>query len=161
MYKVLFLLVISLFFVSCSEKNNAFKYFDKDDVETKGVQYTKKTDILKENEVDVIFLATYLNRVDKNISNSNEELFLVSVYFTNKDSQDIFENNYSFSLNGVEAISTQKVEKDNENFKSLMLKNSWGNYYLVKFNSQDVYNLRILLKNQNATSTAALNFEKE
>jgi len=161
MYKVLFLLIISLFFVSCSEKNNAFKYFDKDDVETKGVQYTKKTDILKENEVDVIFLATYLNRVDKNISNSNEQLFLVSVYFTNKDSQDIFENNYSFSLNGVEAISTQKVEKDNENFKSLMLKNSWGNYYLVKFNSQDVYNLRILLKNQNATSTAALNFEKE
>jgi PBP1b-binding outer membrane lipoprotein LpoB len=161
MYKVLFLLIISLFFVSCSEKNNAFKYFDKDDIETKGVQYTKKTDILKENEVDVIFWATYLNRVDKNISSKNEELFLVSVYFTNKDSQDIFENNYSFLLNGVEAISTQKIEKDNENFKSLMLKNSWGNYYLVKFNSLDVYNLQIELKNQNATSTAVLNFEKE
>ena len=160
MYKVLFLLIISLFFVSCSEKNNAFKYFDKDDVETKGVQYTKKTDILKENEVDVIFIATYLNKVDKNISNSNEELFLVSVYFTNKNSQDIFENNYSFSLNGVEAISTQKVEKDNENFKSLMLKNSWGNYYLVKFNSLDVYNLRIELKNKEINSTAVLNFEK-
>lgn len=160
MYKVLFLLIISLFFVSCSEKNNAFKYFDKDDVETKGVQYTKKTDILKENEVDVIFIATYLNRVDKNISNSNEELFLVSVYFTNKNSQDIFENNYSFSLNGVEAISTQKVEKDNENFKSLMLKNSWGNYYLVKFNSLDVYNLKIELKNKEINSTAVLNFEK-
>ena len=160
MYKVLFLLFISLFFVSCSEKNNAFKYFDKDDVETKGVQYTKKTDILKENEVDVIFLATYLNKIDKNISTSNEELFLVSVYFANKDSQDIFENNYSFSLNGIEAISTQKVEKDNENFKSLMLKNSWGNYYLVKFNSLDVYNLRIELKNKEINSTAALNFEK-
>ena len=160
MYKVLFLLIISLFFVSCSEKNNAFKYFDKDDVETKGVQYTKKTDILKENEVDVIFIATYLNKVDKNISNSNEELFLVSVYFTNKNSQDIFENNYSFSLNGVEAISTQKVEKDNENFKSLMLKNSWGNYYLVKFNSLDVYNLKIELKNKEINSTAVLNFEK-
>ena len=130
MYKVLFLLFISLFFVSCSEKNNAFKYFDKDDVETKGVQYTKKTDILKENEVDVIFIATYLNKVDKNISNSNEELFLVSVYFTNKNSQDIFENNYSFSLNGIEPTSLEKVEKDNENFKSLMLKNNWGKYYI-------------------------------
>jgi PBP1b-binding outer membrane lipoprotein LpoB len=159
MYKVLFLLIISLFFVSCSEKNNAFKYFDKDDIETKGVQYTKKTDILKENEVDAIFIATYLNRVDRNIS--NEELFLVSVYFTNKDSQDIFENNYSFSLNGVDAISTQKIEKNNENFKSLMLRNTWGNYYLVKFNFQDAYNMKIMLKNQNATSTAVLNFEKE
>jgi hypothetical protein len=85
----------------------------------------------------------------------------VSVYFTNKDSQDIFENNYSFSLNGVDAILTQKIEKNNENFKSLMLRNTWGNYYLVKFNFQDAYNMKIMLKNQNATSTAVLNFEKE
>ena len=53
-------------------------------------------------------------------------MFLVSVYFTNKESQDIFENNYSFFLNGETPVSVQKVEKDNENFKSLMLKNSWG-----------------------------------
>ena len=159
MYKILFLIFISLFFVSCSSKNNAFKYFEKDEIETKGVQYTKKTDIVKNNEVDVIFWATYLNKIDKKISDTNEELFLVSVYFTNKDSQDIFENNYSFSLNGVEAISTQKVEKDNENFKSLMLKNSWGNYYLVKFKAQNSYNLALTLKNQNSNS-AKLNFEK-
>lgn len=158
MYKVLFLLFISLFFDSCSEKNNAFKYFDKDDAETKGIQHTKKTDILKGNEVDVILMATYLNKVDKNISNTGEELFLVSVYFTNKDSQNIVDNNYSFTLNGIEPTSVEKVEKDNESFKSLMLKNSWGNYYLVKFNSQDVYNLRIELKNSN--STAVLKFEK-
>ena len=158
MYKILFLLIISLFFVSCSEKNNAFKYFDKDDVETKGVQYTKKTDILKENEVDVIFWATYLNKIDKNLS-ENEDLFLISVYFTNKDSQDIFENNFSFSLNGMESISIEKVEKDNQNFKSLMLKNSWGNYYLVKFNSQNINTLNLILKDQ-TTNSAQLNFEK-
>ena len=158
MYKILFLLIISLFFVSCSEKNNAFKYFDKDDVETKGVQYTKKTDILKGNEVDVIFWATYLNKIDKNLS-ENEDLFLISVYFTNKDSQDIFENNFSFSLNGMESISIEKVEKDNQNFKSLMLKNSWGNYYLVKFNSQNINTLNLILKDQ-TTNSAQLNFEK-
>ena len=129
MYKILFLIFISLFFVSCSSKNNAFKYFEKDEVETKGVQYTKKTDILiNGNEVDVIFWATYLNKIDKKISDTNEELFLVSVYFTNKESQDIFENNYSFLLNGIEPTSFEKVEKDNENFKSLMLKNNWGKY---------------------------------
>ena len=32
MYKILFLLFISLFFVSCGEKNNAFRYFEKDDM---------------------------------------------------------------------------------------------------------------------------------
>ena len=160
MYKILFLIFISLFFVSCSSKNNAFKYFEKDEVETKGVQYTKKTDILiNGNEVDVIFWATYLNKIDKKISDTNEELFLVSVYFTNKESQDIFENNYSFLLNGIEPTSLEKVEKDNENFKSLMLKNNWGKYYLVKFTSQDVYNLTIQLKDKSSNS-ALLNFEK-
>lgn len=160
MYKILFLIFISLFFVSCSSKNNAFKYFEKDEVETKGVQYTKKTDILiNGNEVDVIFWATYLNKIDKKISDTNEELFLVSVYFTNKESQDIFENNYSFLLNGIEPTSLEKVEKDSENFKSLMLKNNWGKYYLVKFTSQDVYNLTIQLKDKGSNS-ALLNFEK-
>ena len=160
MYKILFLIFISLFFISCSSKNNAFKYFEKDEVETKGVQYTKKTDILiNGNEVDVIFWATYLNKIDKKISDTNEELFLVSVYFTNKESQDIFENNYSFLLNGIEPTSLEKVEKDNENFKSLMLKNNWGKYYLVKFASQDVYNLTIQLKDKGSNS-ALLNFEK-
>ncbi len=160
MYKILFLIFISLFFISCSSKNNAFKYFEKDEVETKGVQYTKKTDILiNGNEVDVIFWATYLNKIDKKISDTNEELFLVSVYFTNKESQDLFENNYSFLLNGIEPTSLEKVEKDNENFKSLMLKNNWGKYYLVKFASQDVYTLTIQLKDQGSNS-ALLNFEK-
>ena len=160
MYKILFLIFISLFFVSCSSKNNAFKYFEKDEIETKGVQYTKKTDILVNgNEVDVIFWATYLNKVDKKISDTNEELFLVSVYFTNKESQDIFENKYSFLLNEIEPISVEKVEKDSENFKSLMLKNNWGKYYLVKFTSQDVYNLTIKLKDKGSNS-ALLNFEK-
>ena len=53
----------------------------------------------------------------------------------------------------------KKVEKNDETFKSLMLKNSWGNYYLVKFNAQNSYNLALTLKNQNSNS-AKLNFEK-
>jgi PBP1b-binding outer membrane lipoprotein LpoB len=159
MYKMLFLLIISLFFTSCSSKNNAFKYFEKDEIETKGVQYTKKTDILKNKEVEVIFWATYLNKIDKNITNLNKELFLVSVYFTNKESQDLIKNNYTFSLNGKDAISIEEVEKDNENFKSIMLKNSWGNYYLVKFDAQDSYKLTLKLKSKSSNS-AQLSFEK-
>lgn len=160
MYKILTLLFISLLFTSCSSKNNAFKYFEKDDIETKGIHYTKKIDILKNKEIDVIFWATYLNKIDKNISNLKEEVFLISVYFANTNSQSIKENEYKFLLNGAEAILFEKVEEDNENFKSLMLKNHWGNYYLVKFNSlEDVNNLRLELTNQKS-SRAILDFEK-
>lgn len=160
MYKILILLSISLLFTSCTSKNSAFKYFEKDDIETKGIHYTKKIDILKDNEIDVIFWATYLNKVDKNISDSNKDMFLVSVYFANADSQSIKKNEYKFLLNGNEALIIEKIEEDNENFKSLMLKNHWGNYYLVKFDSlKDVNSLKLELTNQKS-SKAILDFEK-
>lgn len=159
MYKILTLLFISLLFTSCTSKNSAFKYFEKDDIETKGIHYTKKIDILKDKEIDIIFWATYLNKIDKNISDSKKEMFLISVYFANADSQSIKENDYEFLLNGAEAVFFEKVEEDNENFKSLMLKNHWGNYYLVKFDSLENSNLKLELTNQKS-SRAILNFEK-
>ena len=159
MYKILFLLFISLFFVSCGEKNNAFRYFEKDDMEIKSVQYTKKADIVKDKEVDVIFVATYLNKVDKEKFGLNEDSFLVSLYFSNKESQDIFENGYSLTLNNTSVIFSEKIEKNDERFKSLMLKNSWGTTYFVKFNPQNSSNLSLSLKND-TSNKAQLNFEK-
>lgn len=159
MYKIFFLLFISLFFVSCGEKNNAFRYFEKDDMEIKSVQYTKKADIVKDKEVDVIFVATYLNKVDKEKFGLNEDSFLVSLYFSNKDSQEISENGYSLTLNNTAVIFSEKIEKNDERFKSLMLKNSWGTTYFVKFNPQNSSNLSLSLKNDNSNK-AQLNFEK-
>ena len=159
MYKILFLLFISLFFVSCGEKNNAFRYFEKDDMEIKSVQYTKKADIVKDKEVDVIFVATYLNKVDKEKFGLNEDSFLVSLYFSNKDSQEISENGYSLTLNNTAVIFSEKIEKNDERFKSLMLKNSWGTTYFVKFNPQNSSNLSLSLKDD-TSNKAHLNFEK-
>ena len=160
MYKILFLFFISLLFTSCSSKNSAFKYFEKEDTETKGIHFTKKADILKDNEVDVILWATYLNRIDKKISDSKKELFLVSLYFANSESQNIKDNDFKFLLNGKDSISIEKVKKDNENFKSLMLKNHWGNYYLIKFDTQEnTSNLKLELTNEKS-SKVKLDFEK-
>ena len=64
MFKILIFLFISLFLVSCTSKNNAFRYFDKAELEAKGIKATKKADIVKDKEVNVIFMATYLNQVD-------------------------------------------------------------------------------------------------
>ena len=159
MYKIFFLLFISLFFVSCGEKNNAFRYFEKDDMEIKSVQYTKKADIVKDKEVDVIFVATYLNKVDKEKFGLNEDSFLVSLYFSNKDSPDIFENGYSLTLNNTSVVFSEKIEKNDERFKSLILKNSWGTTYFVKFNPQNSSNLSLSLKDD-TSNKAQLNFEK-
>ena len=161
MHKFLPLILISILFTSCTSKNSAFKYFDKDDIETKSIQFTKKVDILKDNEIETIMWATYLNKIDKNIYNYKREVFLVSLYFANVEYQSIKTNGYKFLLNGKEASLLEKVEKDNENFKSLMTKNSWGNYYLVKFDTQnDSSNLKLELSNEDFSKKATLNFEK-
>ena len=160
MPKILLFIFIPFLFVSCGPRNSAFTYFEKKDIETRGVQFTKKIDILKENEVDIIFMATYLNKIDMKISDTKNEVFLISTFFTNNEIQSIRENNYKFLLNGKEAIWIEKIEKNDERFKELMLKNYWGNYYLVKFDFlENIYNLNLELTNQ-TSSKAILNFEK-
>ena len=162
MHKFLPLILISILFTSCTSKNSAFKYFEKkDDIEMKSIQFTKKADILKADEVETIMWATYLNKIDKNIYNFKKEVFLVSLYFANVESQSIKTNGYKLLLNGKEASLLEKVEKDNENFKSLMNKNSWANYYLVKFDTQnDSSNLSLELSNEDSSKKATLNFER-
>lgn len=135
MYKSLIFLFISIFLVSCTSKNNAFRYFDKAELETKGIKATKKVDIVKNKEVDVIFMATYLNKVGENLVNNKDEEFLIFTYFSNLNSQNVEDNGYLFFLNNNEPISIEKIEKDNEKYKDLMLKNYWGSYYLVKFDN--------------------------
>lgn len=160
MNKLLVILIIPFVLASCSSKNNAFKHFNEGDAQTRGVQYTKKVDIVKEGIVDTIFMATYLNKIDKKIDNTNQEVFLVSVYFANSSTQDINENGFKLLLDENEPVSLEKIERDNENFKELMLKNHWGSYYLVKFDTiKEIYKLKLELTNQSA-SRAILDFEK-
>ena len=101
-----------------------------------------------------------MNKIDKKLDATNNEVFLVSLYFANETSQDIEKNGFKILLNENEPVYLEKIEKDNENFKDLMLKNHWGNYYLVKFDLINyAQNLKLELTNQ-STSKVTLGFEK-
>lgn len=158
MLKSLFLLLLLFFITSCSNKNSAFRYFDKEDIETNSVQFTKKIDILNNNEVEVIFISTYLNKVNNEIYNG-DEIFLVSLFFTNLNEQDIEKNGFKLLLNKKEANLIERIEKNDERFKNLMMKNYWGNYYLVKFDSINEGRISLELFDSKS-SKGLLNFEK-
>lgn len=160
MYKFLFFLGISFLMISCTPKNTAFRYFDKGVLETKGVKATKKTDIVKDKEVDVIFISTYLNEVDEKLVDKRFDSFLVFTYFANETQQDFEENGYLILLNENEPSMIKKIEKDDEKYSALMLKNHWGTYYLVEFESlKDSKNLNLVLQNKESNK-ATLNFAK-
>lgn len=160
MYKILPLLVISLFFVSCTSKNNALRYFKKTDMQASAIQNTKKTDILKNEQPELIFWATYINNINKE-KELEKETFLVSIYYVNSETQNFNENNYNLSLNNQKLQSIKEIEKDNKDYQNIMLKNNWGNYYLVEFDkvSEEKTNLKLRIFNQ-TTSSAQLVFEK-
>lgn len=147
LFVVLSSVVMSFFLVSCSSKS-ALEYFDKSDLEARAFQESKKGDYIENGSPKVIVWATYLNNVDREKYNNNEE-FLVSVYTSNSDKQGIKELGYSFSLNDNKALVTQYVDKKdakNEKLLKLISKNNWGEYYLVSFakSSEDNLSFKVL-----------------
>jgi len=159
MYKTLSLSILSTIVIGCSS-TTALKYFDKSEFESKAMQYTKKADVIINKEQKVLLWGTYLNNTDITEFDSKDEVFVTSIYFVEEKSQDINENGYFFTLNGKKPKSIEEIQTDNEKYKDILSKNTWGKYYLVKFNEvKDSYDLTFTLSNTNSNS-AELKFEK-
>ena len=159
MYKTLFLSILSTIFIGCSS-TSALKHFEKEEIEAKAMQYTKKVDVIVNKEQKVILWATYLNNTDVKEFESNYESFITSIYFTDSLSQDININEYSFSLNNKAAISIEEISNDDKLYKDILSKNIWGKYYLLKFEKdENSENLILNLSNKNSNS-AKLTFVK-
>jgi len=159
MYKTLFLSILSTIFIGCSS-TTALKHFKKNEIEAKAMQYTKKADVIINEEQKVLLWATYLNNIDIKEFQSDYETFITSLYFINSDIQDIKENGYSFYLNTKKPISIEEISYENKMYKDILSKNTWGKYYLVKFKKNKKSDKLILtLSNTNANS-AKLTFEK-
>jgi len=159
MYKTLSLSILSTILIGCSS-TTALKHFNKSEIEAKAMQYTKKADVIVNKEQKALLWGTYLNNTDIKEFDSKDEIFVTSIYFIEAKDQDINENKYSFSLNGQKPKSIEELPNDNEKYKGLLTKNSWGKYYLLKFDEvKDTYNLTLSLADKNSNS-AKLNFEK-
>ncbi|MAC84999.1 MAG: hypothetical protein CL624_12795 [Arcobacter sp.] len=159
MYKTLSISILSTIFIGCSS-TTALKHFNKNEIEAKAMQYTKKADVIINKEQKALLWATYLNNTDIKEFNSKDEVFVTSVYFVNQDNQDINENGYSFTLNEQKPKSIEEIAANDKRYKDILSKNTWGKYYLVKFNQvENTYNLTLTLSNKNSNS-AKLTFEK-
>lgn len=159
MKKTILLSLISTIFIGCSS-TNALKYFQKDTSEARAIQYTKKVDLVQENEVKVLFWAAYLNNIDKIYNNLKEEQFIISLHFTNKTSQKIEENGYFLTLNNKKPFDIKLIDKNDTKYKAFTKNNKWANHYLVKFNTVKKSNNLNLKLQDKKTNFVELNFEK-
>lgn len=159
MYKTLSISLLITTLVGCSS-TTALKHFDKNELEVKALQYTKNADLIINNEQKVLLWGTYLNNIDIKRFNSKDESFLVSIYFVNQENQDLNKNVYSFTLNEQKAQSVEEIKITDKKYKDILFKNTWGKYYLIKFdNIKNNYKLTLSL-NDLKNNSAKLNFEK-
>lgn len=136
----------AIFFSGCA-KNQALTNFEDTQLNPSALQYTKKTDIIVENEPKVQFFATYLNPVHKDFDKGIES-FIIGVYFVNEKEQDFRKYGYQVMLNDAKPLAKPYIlDAKSLLVKSLPIKNPWGNYYIFHFPKQDGYTLNLRLVN--------------
>lgn len=130
----------------CSSKTS-MEYFTKNPESALSVQYTKKRDILHNNEVKAMIFATYLNKISTKYKNEKLNSFIVGIHYANVDNNDLIENRFLLTLNEEAPLSLVKLKEDSDFLKNISLKNKWASYYLVHFKNIDdqVKNLNLKL----------------
>ncbi|RXJ60102.1 hypothetical protein [Candidatus Marinarcus aquaticus] len=135
----LFTLVISFIFTGCTE-HLATRYFDKSSLYSSALQYTKKADIVYEDEVKVMMNVTYLNAVNK-MWDDEFENFIIGIYIVDNTKQEIDNSledlSFFLSLNGRNYVSLEKLTPEHVMYNNLPLMNQWASYYVVKFDQDE------------------------
>jgi len=132
---IFLVLILSLFISGCTSYSIT-KYFDKDEFYNKAIQYTRKSDITKENNIVAMMNVTYLNSVSKDFQNGDQN-FIVGIYIVDDEKeQGLKHPTYTLLLNDKEPITIQEL-KDNDAIKNnVPLKNHWAKYYFVSFEKE-------------------------
>lgn len=152
MTKYIFLFLFSILLIGCAP-NRALKYFEKEEIYAKALQYTNKCDIIYDNQVKVMMTATYLNSVDAQWNDENEN-FIIGVYVveTEKNNKSFYPNEaFDLTLSNSAYIAINAITTKNQMFKNTPLYNPWADYFMVAFQPEKVQTQAIKAKLLNNT----------
>jgi len=157
------ILIITLIFISGCSRTSAFDFFKMDDNYERAVDNLQTGTIVSSFETKAILSTVYLNHVYPE-KYSDGEYFFVSIYLR-EDIRLYFKsgmNNkkYKFTLNGEKPIEGKELETDDELRISMPITNEWNRYYLVKFPTQHINKLDLILENDEFDSVE-LSYEKK
>lgn len=139
------ILLLSMIFLGCSQKN-AFERFHLSSYQELAEDNLQSTKVVnKNNEVTAIVTAVYLNRVNPKLYNQYE-YFYIYMYSKTKNEK------VKFYLNDMPALLQEELPVQNEFTKLTSFHSKWNRYYLVGFTKQQHnLNLKIELGHSAAT----------
>lgn len=132
-----------LLFTGCNS-NNALNHFKKNPESARAIQYTKKADLVYNNEINSMIFSTYLNKVNKKYESNKVNNFVVGIHLVNKNEHDFIKNDYFITLNDKKPLNIIKIDENSELVSSIPLKNNWANYYLLEFENDENQNMNII-----------------
>ncbi|MDR0665461.1 MAG: hypothetical protein LBF86_08090 [Helicobacteraceae bacterium] len=163
MRSVLFVAAIAALLCGCGR--SAFFDFTGSATYAEALPHTKRGEILDRFESKAQISASYLNAIypDKKEYNSSET-FLIGLYIANdfksKSKEGLNNPNYALDLNGLNRLSAQTVDKNDNLLKLMPLVNRWNIYYIVRFPIADKTTLDLTLKEADTNQSTTISFQK-
>jgi len=130
--KILSILMITIFFIGCSQKLNEHAK-PTDILHEQALTQTQKT-ILKEGLITkVFFVTTFINHIDTDLIEADETLnqFIVSAYVPSGEDKKNYDN-LIFKVNSKDPISVRELNDNDKLLELLPAPNPWSKYYIVQ-----------------------------
>ena len=163
--KLLFLnLFLIILFIGCTPPS-ALSFFQDDELKANAVQYTQKSDISHKGEVEAIFNATYLNSIDEDFDDENQN-FIVGIFITRDNTKDknrfLNNKNFTLSMNDRNATYIDELHVQHKMYGHIPIYNNWAKYYVAKFDTNETEeSLSIKLYSKKHKKSAVISFEAE
>jgi protein-arginine kinase len=165
MFKYFLFSLLVLLFSACSS-NKALTHFNKDEFFSKALQFSKKCDIVYQNEVQLMLSASYLDPIYE-FDEANKKHFLVGIYNAKQTNEDnvvltlLKNNQMNFKLNENDYIHIQAIDKQSQWHGALPLFNAWADYFMITFEQNDQANfLQTLTFEYEGFEPCLLSFEE-
>lgn len=151
----IFFLTIILF-GGCASKN-AFDAFDIKKEQQLSVSNLRSSKIVSSDlEVNGLFWAIYLNDIYPDKYSDGDYFY---IFFYTKNGAKLDDKNTKISVNSDAPLQIIKLNNQNEFSHLVNIKDSWMNYYLVKFAKQPQKDINLLFETERFFSSK-LRYEK-
>ncbi|BAF69910.1 hypothetical protein [Nitratiruptor sp. SB155-2] len=142
--KLIFGFVVMLSFIGCG--NTLPSIISKDTQYTEALRYTKKTTFDISLEEKALFIATYLNPLEKK---GDGEYFFVRTFIDNDfeeaEKAGLHHPGVKITLNGKPPVQIRELKKEDILVKQMPFTQQWYRYYLVRFPKQKQSQLKFTI----------------
>jgi len=145
--------IISIFLVLIfSGCNKKLYVISQDSLFDRGLEYTKISNIIYQNDTKALINATYLNPTNPSKYDNGKEVFLLGIYYSVGDSANLNNglNNtdYILSLNKKTNYTKEVLDESDELFKAIPVQNPYAKYYIVEFDNDKTATLNLSLSHK-------------